>query len=636
MDVPSADVLRLIQHHLTECGLHEACRAVREESGVGASGTHSNLRASASSGRWGEVLSSLSQLDRDVHRRVRGLSEEVHEMTVLELGEVGETGLAFATLRACREHHDDDEHDDGGGDRPNGDDGRLFSDRWASSIERRLHALEASRRRSATTTASSLPADYYGENRVSRQRRRDALGKRLEEAIPRAPVGRLTTLLQQAVKWQAHTGLLPTTTTKRRDDEDDNVDDADNNDKGRPRKKSKKRRDTKFDLVLGEVAVSSSSSKRDVASADSFHETNPAREIGRVKFGKRSRPSCAVFLPDASGLVTGSSDGFVEIWDTHRWGKLRTHDLPYQKDENLMAHDDGAVVAAVAVSRDGDAIATVDNANVLRVWSVASGARVRELRCGGADAARVDVLAFDREGGRVLTGARNGSCREFGLRGRRLLREFAGHDGPIRDCAYDEDDDERVRVVTASADGTVRVWDGRSAECLFVIRPGTTTTAEEDGRLATTTEGASGGGRDVHTVLPLHTPERTLLVVPRDDRAYLVTRDGGVTIRTYRDDADSSASPFVAAAVSPSNKWLYVATESGDCVCFDVADGKVRSRIVDFMRGGGEGQDAKNGENDDKTPAAAEVVCVLHHPHTGVLASFDNDTSSRGLVRIWK
>jgi len=35
-DIESSDILRLIQHHLTECGLHESCRMLREESGVGA------------------------------------------------------------------------------------------------------------------------------------------------------------------------------------------------------------------------------------------------------------------------------------------------------------------------------------------------------------------------------------------------------------------------------------------------------------------------------------------------------------------------------------------------------------------------------------------------------------------------
>ena len=65
LDVESSDVLRLIQHHLTECGLHGSARALREESGIGAAGVHRSglLRAWARDGRWADVLQCLEGLD---------------------------------------------------------------------------------------------------------------------------------------------------------------------------------------------------------------------------------------------------------------------------------------------------------------------------------------------------------------------------------------------------------------------------------------------------------------------------------------------------------------------------------------------------------------------------------------------
>lgn len=57
IDVPSADVLRLVQSHLTECGLHAAAAALRAEAGnVGLPGllpsSKGTLVRAAQEGRW--------------------------------------------------------------------------------------------------------------------------------------------------------------------------------------------------------------------------------------------------------------------------------------------------------------------------------------------------------------------------------------------------------------------------------------------------------------------------------------------------------------------------------------------------------------------------------------------------------
>jgi hypothetical protein len=250
-----------------------------------------------------------------------GLLADVHEMTVLELAEIGEIDLALATLRllceAEYERYSGNIEKSGGRAR---EEEYIFNRK--AMIEMKILNLESIRKTAAkgvllrsTWSKDMIPKDYFGENSVSKQMRREKIGDMLADAVPKAVRGRLVSLLQQAVKWQSHTGQLPIVYESELagDDIDTNVDQNE-------KKKKRRKKAFRIDIVMGEASSRSDLHFLDtvgrgtanVSTGSSLVKAIPSKECGKIKFGKASFPECAVFLPDGQGLVTGSSDGFVE------------------------------------------------------------------------------------------------------------------------------------------------------------------------------------------------------------------------------------------------------------------------------------------------------------------------------------
>lgn len=671
LDVPASQVINLIQHYLTESGLKKTSTSLLKETNIGSRGllkhAHTHIMKCCKEGDWGTVLETLSIVtlnDGSENNTNENSAQQheldkviagVHEMAILELADAAEMDLAFATFKMCRDVLDkanDNEEENGSTNNS------MISDSVLSeSVERKLHAINALRsvRAAAASFASNqssanaliVPRDYYGPNKISKEERRYDIGKRLGKVIPIIPSSRLLSLCQQAIKWQIHTGDMPMIRDFWHEDVPDRDDDG---------KKRKKPKQTKqFDLVLGEVNVESVS--RDVLNARastktsslSSYERIPLDPYSTIKFGKKTVATTCMFYTDTNinqtSLITGTSDGFIEVWDSEsKFRKLRL-DLDYQKKEELMCHDPSddndaplPSILAMAINSEGTMLATGDSYGTVLVWNLQTGQTLVEL--DKAHAGAITCLDFSQDGSKILSGSQDGACREFGLRTKRMLKEFRGHSSFVNCCRYiapGRNSKQTLLVATASADSTVRIWCGRSAELKYMLNPLNATGSNAIVSLSPTNSSNDGDlGRNIHTILPLHTPSNTIVIIPRGPKAFLVTLNG-LILKTFENEGIISADndpeskvkgykgDFVCGTISPTNKWLYLISDGGSCVIYDIGTGAVEHKIADF---GFETTDGKQG---------MEITLIVHHPREGILAAFSSSTAQKkGVITLWK
>ncbi|WP_429461900.1 WD40 repeat domain-containing protein [Paraburkholderia sp. JPY465] len=86
------------------------------------------------------------------------------------------------------------------------------------------------------------------------------------------------------------------------------------------------------------------------------------------------------------------------------------------------------------------------------------GTRPRANRswCSAGIAGRFFSAVFSPDGRRVLTASADGTARVWDAATGKQIGQFSGHQGAVGSAAFSPDGQ---RVVTASADGTARVWD---------------------------------------------------------------------------------------------------------------------------------------------------------------------------------
>jgi WD40 repeat protein len=239
------------------------------------------------------------------------------------------------------------------------------------------------------------------------------------------------------------------------------------------------------------------------------------------------------FSPDGKYLVTGDSQGRVQIWNA----------LTGQEILLLLDHSGG--VRSVVWSPDGKTIASGGDDQTVKLWDVHSGECLLTL---AGHNSLVKSVTWSPDGKTIASGGDDQTVKLWDVHSGECLLTLEGHNSLVKSVTWSPDG---KTIASGGDDQTVKLWDVHSGECLLTLEGHNSlvgsVTWSPDGKTI-----ASGSGDQTVKLWDVHSGECLLT---------LVGHNSSVRSITWSPDSQTIASGSNDQTVK---LWD---VHSGECVC---------------------------------------------------------------------
>jgi len=347
------------------------------------------------------------------------------------------------------------------------------------------------------------------------------------------------------------------------------------------------------------------------ATEDNANVENPSTEMIMlekpykiIKFGKKTKVNCCHFVSDY--LVTGTTDGFVEIYD-YVTGKLNK-ELLFQANDEMIVHEDSVTCVNTKVQPSGILLVTASLDKTIKIWNMLTGKCLMKIATPSA----VNVIYFSNHDNTIISGYPNGSIKVHGLTsGGVELKDFSGHRSFVNSIIQFDDGE---KILSCSSDGTIRLWNFKSLSCERVYSA--ESMRKNDEMDESDNKQFDSSHLPIHQIMLYPFSKNHVLVCYPCNWITVMDLESGK--ETFRFVSSKKEDEFVSFSIESSH--LYGVTSTNKCFVFQMPE-HVTQKL----------DEVSPVRIDTDLQHKKPVTGILQHPKESIIATFSPES-----INLWK
>ncbi len=294
------------------------------------------------------------------------------------------------------------------------------------------------------------------------------------------------------------------------------------------------------------LAIEAISTTDTVQADDALRQALQRSQVRAIFHSHIERVTTLAFSPDGTRLVTASADGTARLWDVE---DIKRSEKPPASRELAVLSQHTDRVVAIAFSPDGTRLVTASADGTALLWDIKGVTRSEREPSRPPPTATLSrheksltTVIFSPDGTRLVTASADGTARVWDAQTGSEVRILAGHQDEVNAVAFSPAGNH---IATASADGIVRLWNVANESEAIVL---------------------AGHTAGVNTLA--FSPDGTLLATAGADntaRLWLIATGEEVAILSSHTDS------LTAIAFDPTGKWLATGSIDATVNLWDVA-----------------------------------------------------------------